>query len=290
MGQETKCPVTKVKVVKEGESQVVILTLTKALPSSCALDSVTKSWIQEAGSTLNVSTVAIPKDRTWWHGARLEDFGDIVRDSLQVGTDGKCQGVYSFAGPPPPLVYQGHVFFSFTSSGMVHRLVPDSPCGPVIPEGAIGFFESAKGRQWVHHPKNIKLTGARLEFLSFCDYLAVAFEKVGGVHPYSPQLHQALTDIVGLKAPSYDADDQAYRYDFEGPHETKGGSKRPRSGRIGPPDSLQDTYGAGYGILLKCSNLQDAEALKKDFAKRTRVPPSNFEQLWSGQPTARFRV
>ena len=77
---------TEVDVIREGDHQVVTLTLNKPMPTSFAQDSVGKLWMNnEDGSTINASHVAIPTDRTWWHGTNIEFIGAILRDSLQTG-------------------------------------------------------------------------------------------------------------------------------------------------------------------------------------------------------------
>ena len=118
MQQQTECPITGVDVLREGDSQVVLLTLNKPLPSSLAQDSSAKSWIQTAdGTQINASSVEIPKDRTWWHATHIQHFGDIVRGSLCAGRQGNFKGVYSFTGWETCAAYGGQVVFAFRSYG-----------------------------------------------------------------------------------------------------------------------------------------------------------------------------
>ena len=97
--QEADCPITDMAVLREGDSQVVLLTLNKPMPSSLAQDCSTKSWMQTAdGAQINGSSVAIPKDRTWWHATHIQHLEDILRDFLKTGHQGNFKGVYSFTG------------------------------------------------------------------------------------------------------------------------------------------------------------------------------------------------
>ena len=104
--QQTGCPITGVDVLREGDSQVVLLTLNKPLPSSLAQDSSTKSWMKTAdGNKIYHSTAEIPEDRTWWHATHMQYFGDILRDSLCTGHQGTFKGVYSFTVWPHCAAY-----------------------------------------------------------------------------------------------------------------------------------------------------------------------------------------
>ena len=272
LGQNTASPIAEVTVVRQGETQVVQLKLNKPLPSSFVQDSAHKSWMPAGGGApINYSSMETPPNRTWWHGAEIESFDYIVRHSLQAETRGKYKAVYSFANLQDSPVYGGHVLYAFKSFGMVTKLTKGCSTPKTIPEGVIGFFESAKGRQWLHHPNNIQLCGARVEFNTFCTYLTEAFAKTTGAHPYTPQLHRALTDIVDLKVPVYEEDEQAYSYDLEGPHEVNPGRKN-TSGEL-DGDTLMEMYGLGYAMLTRNG---DAETLKKK---------SDFDivKLWRGK-------
>ena len=216
--QETDCPVTGVDVLREGDSLVVLLTLSKPLPSSLAQDSSAKYWlITGDGTQINASTVAIPEDRMWWHATQMADFGDILRDSLRAGHQGNFKGVYSFTDWEKCAAYGGQVVFAFRSDGMIAKLSKDCCVPKHIPEGVIGYFDSAGKRQWVHHPRNLQLKYARVEFHTFCTYFSEAFEKLHGEHHYSPELHTALVNIAGLvESPS----NGQCEYDYDGPYGT----------------------------------------------------------------------
>ena len=201
--QETDCPIIDADVLREGESLVVLFTLSKPEPSSFAQDSKGKSWIKlEDGNVINASTVEIPADRTWWHATTIELIGDIVRDSLQTGPDGTFKAVYSFADWKNCEAYGGQVMFAFRSDGMVTKLAKGCNTPEVIPKGVIGYFDSSKKRQWLHNPENIQLTYARVEFHTCCTFFSEAFANLADEHHYSPELHTALTNIVGLVVPS----------------------------------------------------------------------------------------
>ena len=158
MQQQTECPITGVDVLREGDSQVVLLTLSKPPPSTFAQDSSKKSWIQVNGAQINGSGVPIPDDRTWWHATHMEYFGEIVRDSLRAGPQGNYKGVYAFTGWETCAAYGGQVVFAFRSHGMVAKLGANCNVPEHVPEGVIGYFDSAKKRQWVHHPRNLQET------------------------------------------------------------------------------------------------------------------------------------
>ena len=91
---------------------------------------------------MHYSTVKIPEDRTWWHATTIQKFGKILRESLQVGPDGRHKAVYSFESLELCRVYGGTVFFGFTSFGMVTRCKSDTP--KIIPEGVIVYLDSNK--------------------------------------------------------------------------------------------------------------------------------------------------
>ena len=210
--QETSCPITCVDVLRQGRSQVVLLTLSKPLPSSLAQVSSAKSWVQTAdGTQINASSVEIPKDRIWWHGTDMSNFGDILRDSLRTGPQGNFKGVYAFTGWESCSAYGGQVVFAFRSHGMVTKLRRNCGVPEHVPEGVIGYFDSAHKRQWVHHPRNLQLTYARVDYDTLCTFLS---EALNGEHNYSPELHAALVNIAGLVViPS----DEQYVYDYDGP-------------------------------------------------------------------------
>ena len=77
----------------------------------------------------------------------------------------------------------------------------------------IGYFDSAHKRQWVHHPRNLQLTYARVDYDTFCSFLS---EALIGEHNYSPELHTALVNIAGLVVIPFD---EQYVYDYDGPLE-----------------------------------------------------------------------
>ena len=162
------CPITAVDVVPEGESLVVKLTLNKPMPSEDIQNCVGKgSMTTEDGTTLHCSGAAIPPDRTWWHGTQLDNFGSIVRDSLKVGPQGRCKAVYSFANHEHCSVY-GRVCFGFKSYGMVTKFKNSNSTPETIPTGVIGYLDSGGKRQWLHHPENLQLTTARVEYPAAC--------------------------------------------------------------------------------------------------------------------------
>ena len=60
LGQTTSCPIIAADVLREDNSQVVLLTFSKPLPSAFAQDSVTKSWMPTTGGhVLNSSSTKI---------------------------------------------------------------------------------------------------------------------------------------------------------------------------------------------------------------------------------------
>ena len=178
MQQETDCPITAMDVLREGNSLVVLLTLSKDLPSRLAQDSSAKSsFTTEDGTQINGSTAEIPHDRTWWHGTVMECFGDILRDSLCTGHQGTWKGVYSFTSWEKCVAYGGQVYFGFRSEGMVTRLSGKCSVPEYIPEGVIGYFDSCNKRQWIHHPRNVQLTQARVDYDTLRTFFAEAYEK-----------------------------------------------------------------------------------------------------------------
>ena len=178
MRQEKDCPITAMDVLREGDSLVVLLTLSKPLPSRLAQDSSAKSSFRtEDGTQINGSSAEIPKDRTWWHATVMEYFGDILRDSLCTGHQGIFKGVYSFTSWEKCAAYGGQVVFGFRSHGMVTKLSGNCAVPEYIPEGVIGYFDSGDTRQWIHHPRNLQLMYARVDYATFCTLLSDAFEK-----------------------------------------------------------------------------------------------------------------
>ena len=271
LGQTTSCPIIKADVLREDNSQVVILTFSKPLPSAFAQDSVTKSWIRTTdGHVLNVSHTKIPKDRMWWHTTDFNNFKDIVRDSLQAEPEGKFKAVYSLDALEPCSIYGGRVSFAFRSDGMVTRLDPRTP--KVIPEGAIGFFDSSKNRQWLHHPKNVQLLFAYVEYDTFCTFLSDAFVKIPDEHPYTKRLHRALFKIAGLVVPSYVDHNKAFEHDLEWPYAWTADSKKTR-GKF-EEDDLVETYGKGVQLLCKSTSVGE---VTQEFAKTAL----DMEKLWN---------
>ena len=214
--QETDCPVTGVDVLREGDSLVVLLTLDKPLPSSLAQDSSGKCWfVTEDGTQINASTAAIPNDRMWWHATQMANFGDILRDSLLPGHQGKFKGVYSFPGWETCPAYAGRASFAFRSEGMIAKLSGNCRVPEYIPEGVIGYFDAGNKRQWVHHKNNLQLKYVRIEYDTFCRYLSSALPVLPGEHPYSAELHNALVNIAGLVVRPFERQDE---YDYDGPN------------------------------------------------------------------------
>ena len=169
LGETTPCPITSVDVLREGESQLVEMTLNKAPPSAIAQKSVKQCSIRtEDGCIINYSSAKIPDDRTWWHRTDITAFGDILRKSLQTGPAGTWKAVYSFKDLEDCNVYGGGVAFAFRSCGMVTKLTKGCSTPIVIPEGVIGFLDSNNKRQWLHHPNNVQLILARVEYNTFC--------------------------------------------------------------------------------------------------------------------------
>ncbi len=171
-----------------------------------------------------------------------------MKDSLPTGPDGTFKGVYSFADWVNTKVYGGHVYFAFRSMGMVTKLSPSCNVPQVVPEGVIGYFDSAKKRQWVHHPANIQLIHARVEYNTLCALLAESLTQIEDQLPYTVPLHQALTGIAELTIPRYAAEDpEMYEYDYEGPHEKTKGA------HVSKWDPDEDEklrlYGRGYTLL-----------------------------------------
>jgi hypothetical protein len=110
------------------------------------------------------------------------------------------------------------VLFAFRSYGMVTKLSQKCSVPDIVAEGVIGFFDSNKKRQWVHHPSNLQLTYARVEYDTFCTFLSEAFQNLTDEHHYSPELHRALCGVAGLVVPSL-PEEYDYEYDYDGPHE-----------------------------------------------------------------------
>ena len=169
--QDTDCPITDATVLRNGATQVVHVALNKALPRSDIQDSDGASWKRIEGMPddnciIQKSDIQIPEGRTWWHRAPIGTFGKIVQDSLTAGSEGMYKAVYSVehyetcAG--------GYVYYAFESWGMRTKLTTDCSTPKVIPQGVIGYFDSAKGRQWLHHPDNIKLRSAYIEYPAAC--------------------------------------------------------------------------------------------------------------------------
>ena len=178
MRQEKDCPITAMDVLREGDSLVVLLTLSKPSPSRLAQDSSAKSSFRtEDGTEINGSSAEIPKDRTWWHATVMENFGDILRDSLSTGHQGTFKGVYSFTSWEKCAAYGGQVVFGFRSEGMVAKLSGKCSVPQYIPEGLIGYLDSSNKRQWIHHPRNVQLTQARVEYDTLRTFFAEACEK-----------------------------------------------------------------------------------------------------------------
>ena len=271
MRQETKCPITAVDVLREGDSQVVLLTLNKHLPSSFALDSSTKSWFKtEDGAQINASTAEIPHDRMWWHVADIECFGDILRDSLCTGPQGTFKGVYSYTGWEKCAAYAGRVVFGFRSHGMVTKLSGNCAVPEYIPEGVIGYFDSGDTRQWIHHPRNLQLMYARVDYATFCTLLSDAFENITDAHRYSLALHEALVKIAGLVVIPFD---EQYEFDYEGPHGWTADPPVWKGGHY-DKDRLEREYGVGCKILTAFSEGGDVDQLLKEFKEK-----STFDML-----------
>jgi hypothetical protein len=203
--QQTPCPITGMDVLQKGDSQVVFLTLTKSSPSQHAQDCATKHSItNDDDEELFRSGVEIPK--IWYHASHMQVFAKILIESLQTGPDGAFKGVYSFADEAECEVYGGKLIFSFESQGMVTRLrsnkpktIPEEP--KTIPEGVIGFFDSSGKRQWVHHPKNLQLKDARVEYGTFLAFLSEELANIPNEHHFSPELHEGVAKVPGLVVP-----------------------------------------------------------------------------------------
>jgi hypothetical protein len=209
--QTSPCPVTEIDVVRHDDTHMLLLTLEKPLPSSAAQDCVGKSEMACGidGTRINSSSAAIPEDRTWWHGTDLASFGGILRDSLQARLAGSHKAIYSFTRWETCAAYGGNVYFGFRSFGMVTRLTSKVP--EEIPEGLIGYFDSNKKRQWLHHPANVQLTYARVEYDTFCTFLSEALATFQDKQPEG--VHQALLNVAGLVVPTYD---DKHNFVFEG--------------------------------------------------------------------------
>jgi hypothetical protein len=296
-----------VDVVRHDDTQVVLLTLKKPLPSSVAQDSVGKSWMAGGadGSHINSSTMSIPNDRTWWHGTTIDSFGGILRDSLQPSSTAKYKAVYSFTGWESCQAFGGHVYFAFRSFGMVTCLDKALNVPREFPEGLIGFFNSTRKRQWLHHPANVQLTYARVEFNTLCTFLSETLANIPGEHSYSGDLHQALMNVAGLVVPTYDDEHKLeHEYDFDGPHVL------PRSAPTwGPYDDskLESAYGIGYTMLFKEPKKSDSDKKEKSGADKNtlewtkasketlqkleerRTPQKCFEALWNLDRPPSFR-
>ena len=153
--------------------------MSKPLPSRLAQDSSAKSSFRtEDGTEINGSSAEIPKDRTWWHATVMENFGDILRDSLCTGHQGAFKGVYSYTSWEKCAAYGGQVVFGFRSQGMVAKLSGKCSVPQYIPEGLIGYLDSGGKRQWIHHPRNVQLTQARVEYDTLRTFFAEACEKI----------------------------------------------------------------------------------------------------------------
>ena len=271
MKQETDCPITAVDVLREGDSQVVLLTLNKPLPSSFALDSSAKSWFTtEDGTQINVSTAEIPQDRMWWHPADIECFGDILRDSLCTGPQGTFKGVYSYTGWEKCPAYAGRVVFGFRSEGMVTKLSAKCDVPEYIPEGVTGYFDSGDTRQWIHHPRNLQLMYARVDYATFCTLLSDAFENITDEHRYSLALHEALVKIAGLVVIPFD---EQHEFDYDGPY---GWTADPPVNKRGDYDKakLEREYGVGCKMFSALSKGEDVDQLRKEWKEK-----STFDML-----------
>lgn len=275
-------PIDDLDVLREGDSLVVLLTLNKSGGSSVARDSVGKSSMQTPnGDVIYASTVKIPEDRTWWHATDIGAFGGILINSLQTGPDGNFKGVYSFTEWATCAAYGGQVHFAFRSYGMVTHLTSKCSVPEILPEGLIGYFDSNKKRQWLHHPKNIELTYARVEYHTFCTFLAEAFMEAPGIHRYSPDLHKALFGVAGLSVPSI-PEENDYEYDYEGPHQQPQDSSV-NMRRTFTPEDMEKSYGWGFKFVSEKSEagvkVQDEHDKKSDF---------DIKKLWGSRHALGF--
>jgi len=244
--QQTPCPIEGVDVERRGDSQVVILTFAKSSPSSLAQDCAGKSWIHnDDGAVIKGSTVEIPKNRTWYHDTHMKSFTEILTSSLQAGPEGTFKGVYSVGKMENCEACGDRFMVSFKSYGMVAKLTRGCTTPKTIPEGIIGYFDSGTKRQWIHHPRNLQLMYAELEYCTFCLFFAEAFANIPGELKYSPKLHTALVQIAGLVVPAYEKQNE---YDYAGPHGAPQGSYVDISKNL-DDDQLKKKYDKGFGIL-----------------------------------------
>ena len=163
------------------------------------------------------------------------------------------------------------MLFAFRSYGMVTKLSQKCSVPDIVAEGVIGFFDSNKKRQWVHHPSNLQLTYARVEYDTFCTFLSEAFQNLTDEHHYSPELHRALCGVAGLVVPSL-SEEYDYEYDYDGPHELTLDSQPKMWGSF-IAAALERSYGWGFRYL--------GEASQREFEKRQTG--WDMLKLWGGR-------
>jgi len=134
-----------------------------------------------------------------------------------------------------------------------------------IPEGLIGFFESAKKTQWLFHPASIQIMYARVDFDTFNSFLGETLSTPSlGWHPYTQEYHSVIMGLAGLQVPQLgEDDDDPYAFDYDGPHAFTADPPLTLRGALSDEQELK-VYGIGASLLKKKSGDYKAEDSTKD--------------------------
>ena len=243
-------PVVGVDVIREGDHQIVLLSLKCPEPSALSQSNDSQSCLNFGQGAVHASTKARPD--VWWHSTGIEAFPGVLANGLNKGSRGTYKAVYAFADIGLGVAYGRAVLFGFRAKGMAVNVSNTSAIPFDLPEGLIGFFESCKKVQWLFNPAGIQLVYARLDFATFCSFLGETLSTPNlGWRPYTKEYHIAIFGLAGLQVPQLGEDeDDPYAYDYDGPHDFTAEPPLKLKGNLGEEQQLK-LYGQGVRMLKK---------------------------------------
>jgi len=109
-------PIGGVDVIREGDHQIVLLTMTCPEPSALSKSNDAASCLNFENGVVNSSTKARPE--LWWHTTGIEALAGVLQNGLRPGDRGNYKAVYAFADKGLGVAYGGTVLFGFRAKGM----------------------------------------------------------------------------------------------------------------------------------------------------------------------------
>lgn len=241
-------PVVGVDVIREGDHQIVLLSLKGPEPSALSQSNDSQSCLDFGQGAVHYSSKARPD--VWWHSTGIEAFPGVLANGLNKGSRGTYKALYAFADRGLGVAYGRAVLFGFRAKGMAVNLSNTSAIPLDLPEGLIGFFESNKKVQWLFHPAGIQLVYARVDFDTFCSFLGETLSTPNlGWRPYTKEYHIAIFGLAGLQVPQLvEGEDDPYAYDYDGPHDFTADPPLKLRGNLSE-EQQGKLYGRGASIL-----------------------------------------